>query len=405
MGGSTGAAPARVHVPALDGARGLAVLLVMSGHTWRAPSTGVPERAGASLVTVGWSGVELFFVLSGFLITGILLDAKGTERYFRNFYLRRVLRILPLYYALLAAAFVGAALLPHLIGRLLGSANGEHLWYLFHLSNFAMAGRGQFAPAPLGVTWSLAVEEQFYLVWPFVVLALPGRWLLRLCLALVVASTLWRLVLLGAHVDAVTVYLVTPSQVGGLAIGGALAVALRGPGGLQPLLPWARWMLVLGPALVAAIGLAAAPGGFSFDPARPLAVGPGMLVVQLTAAALVVAALSGTLLPSCMRLLEGRVMRALGRWSFAMYLFHTPLVLVLFALSQRHGWPSLLGSMLPAQLAFTAVCVGATTALAALSWRFFEQPVMRLKRLFPMGEPSRRLPAPAEPLEDVGAAA
>ena len=391
-------------MPALDGVRGVAVLLVMAGHTWRAQSTRLPDRAAGSLVTVGWSGVELFFVLSGFLITGILLDSRGGARYFRNFYLRRVLRILPLYYALLAATFVGAALLPHLIGRLLGTANGQHLWYLLHLSNFAMAGHGQFAPAPLGVTWSLAVEEQFYLVWPFVVLLLPTRWLLRLCLALLVASFLWRLALLAAHMDAVTVYLLTPSQLGGIAIGGAVAIAVRSPAGLQPLLPWARLALVVGPALVLALGLAAMPGGFSFDPSKPLAVGPGMLVVQLLSAALVVAALSGTLVPRTVRLLEGRVLRAFGRWSFAMYLFHTPLILVLFALSQRVGWPSVLGSMLPAQLVFTGVCVAATTALAALSWRFFEQPIMGLKRFFPVGE-QQRPPAVTASLEEAGAAA
>src|SRR5436853_4600872 len=79
----------RSHLPAVDGVRGVAILLVMLTHTWQMPKVSWPDRFGSFLVSIGWSGVELFFVLSGFLITGILLDSKGGRHYFRNFYLRR----------------------------------------------------------------------------------------------------------------------------------------------------------------------------------------------------------------------------------------------------------------------------------------------------------------------------
>jgi peptidoglycan/LPS O-acetylase OafA/YrhL len=104
-----------------------------------------------------------------------------------------------------------------------------------------MAAHGTVAEAPLGVSWSLSVEEQFYLAWPFVVWVLPRRWLLRLCLALVLLSFACRVVLTATHVSAIVVYLLTPSQLGAIAIGGAVAIALRSGGGIERLALCARW--------------------------------------------------------------------------------------------------------------------------------------------------------------------
>src|SRR6478609_10902665 len=141
-----GRANARVekHVPALDGLRGVAILVVMLFHMAMVPPVGTMASVWASLAHFGGLGVDIFFVLSGFLITGILLDARGKLHYFRNFYARRMLRIFPLYYAVV---FFSLVILPRAMPWTLakfGTVNRDGVLYWFHLSNFAIARRGAF---------------------------------------------------------------------------------------------------------------------------------------------------------------------------------------------------------------------------------------------------------------------
>ncbi len=147
-------APGRVDrgfIPELDGLRGIAILLVMVHRFWPRSGTGVmADAAGA-----GWIGVDLFFVISGFLITGILLDTKDEPGYFKNFYARRVLRIFPLYYL-----FVGAVLVAF-SGPEFNAHAGSPIWYLVHLGNVPESLLGNDVPYWLAPVWSLAIEEQF----------------------------------------------------------------------------------------------------------------------------------------------------------------------------------------------------------------------------------------------------
>lgn len=172
------------HIPALDGIRGIAILLVMLFHL---------KIPGLSL---GWSGVPLFFVLSGFLITGILVEAK-TEKfseYLRAFYIKRTLRIFPLFYAYLALNFV----------TLLFSwrPTDGYIWYVLYLQNYHIGyeiNRGGNLPGIVGHTWSLAVEEQFYLIWPFVVYWLNRKKLVWLCFLLIIISPISRWAILHSY--------------------------------------------------------------------------------------------------------------------------------------------------------------------------------------------------------------
>src|SRR5919112_3639916 len=150
------------HVPVLDGVRGLAILLVLFRHTsrWMHAEPGAGSAVYAMLSS-GWVGVDLFFVLSGFLITGILVDSRGGEHYFRNFYVRRALRIFPLYYGFLAVVFLVLPQFYGYEGGKFGTLQDNQPWYWGYLVNVLVAARGT-DQTPLNTThlWSLAVEEQ-----------------------------------------------------------------------------------------------------------------------------------------------------------------------------------------------------------------------------------------------------
>ncbi len=179
-------------IPALDGLRGIAIILVMLHHfTNYRPTSGIDGLIG-SVVFFWWTGVDLFFVLSGFLITGILLDTRGSERYFTTFYARRILRIFPLYYLVLFLAFVVLPKFPAVHPVLAGQADLPPQWpYWLYLTNFSIADRG-WGHGWVDVGWSLAIEEQFYLVWPLVIWLCPPRLVALLCAVIIVAEPVAR---------------------------------------------------------------------------------------------------------------------------------------------------------------------------------------------------------------------
>ena len=218
---------ARPHLPVLDGIRGCAILLVMATHL--AGGVVPANRFDAIVLGAlrgGWIGVDLFFVLSGFLITGILLDSQGGPRYYVAFFARRALRILPLYWLFLAilacnAWFVGG---PREWAALMLSMP----WHLAYLTNVLVAIGGWGAAAfQTGHLWSLAVEEQFYLTWPFLVSGIAARrlrgWMGRLLLYLPMVRGL---ALVGG-LFAAAVHVLTPLRADSLGAGALLALLYR----------------------------------------------------------------------------------------------------------------------------------------------------------------------------------
>src|SRR6266550_2788258 len=179
-------------IASLDGLRGCAILLVLLFHfTARAPyPTDHASIRLQSVFDLGWSGVDLFFVLSGFLITGLLIDAKGSAGYFKVFYARRALRILPLYYGTLVVMFVLPYLLTSVMNPTYITPFRDQIWYWGYLQNYHYLTNAWSDIA--GPFWTLAIEEQFYLVWPLVVLLLSRKHLLRLCFAVIVGALLYR---------------------------------------------------------------------------------------------------------------------------------------------------------------------------------------------------------------------
>jgi peptidoglycan/LPS O-acetylase OafA/YrhL len=389
------------HVPALDGIRGLGIVLVMLFHMNQLLLRTRIDRAFVLLAEFGWIGVDLFFVLSGFLITGILLDAKGSAHYFRNFYVRRVLRIFPLYYAVLV---ISLFVLPHLLppdkALRFGSIAGDELYYWLYLSNFSTAWAGQPRHGVLDVTWSLSIEEQFYLVWPVVVLLCTRPALKRIAVALMGLSLVVRIGLqLTTDLNAFSIYVLTPCHLDAIAMGALIAVLAREPLGLAPLARPAR----LGAFLV---GFAALALALIEAVLRPNVFGTGFSPIFNTFGFTLIAVAFGGLLISVLtaaprsllsRVFTSGLLRTFGKYSYGLYLIHLPLRAVirdrLFGPSNRAPrffFPVLFGSELPGQLLFYALAGAASLAAAWLSFHLFEKQFLKLKRFFPTGAPSPR---------------
>src|SRR5262245_43395916 len=209
-----------VRLPTLDGLRAVAILLVVPHNlNLMVASSGLAYPFVAAL-NRGWIGVQLFFVLSGFLITGILLDARDSPSYYRSFFVRRVLRIFPLYYATLLVLLV---LLPAL-GLAPSSFRRDPLVELSYWAYFTN-WYGPFHPGEdsLSHFWSLASEEQFYLLWPFVVHRRSAEWVMRLCLAIAAASLALRIAMVVTGFPVQAIYQFLATRMDALALGGAAA--------------------------------------------------------------------------------------------------------------------------------------------------------------------------------------
>ena len=305
-------------IPALDGIRGSAILMVMLFHYSVKLDRGHPvERVVGALSGYGWSGVDLFFVLSGFLITGILIDSRGAENYFSSFYVRRILRIFPAYYLCLGLFLLILPAIDPGWTRLLPAVHDRWL-YVWYAQNWAGIFRfpGQAILTPY---WSLAVEEQFYLVWPLVVAAFAGRKLLRVIVGAATFAVLLRFVCLAIGVSPEAIYANTLTRLDTLLIGAGCAVAVRDPAWLIRLRKLARWSWLAPLAPFVALQFVSAP----HKTIHPGVQGIGFTAIGLSYAGLLLTAvLDGNRILH--RFFTSRPMRLLGKYSYAAYLWHFP---------------------------------------------------------------------------------
>jgi len=241
------------HIPALDGLRGIAILLVLMVHFYQGalfyslrPTLG---KVLSRVVSPGRFGVELFFVLSGFLITGILLDTRHRQGFFLKFYMRRFLRIFPLYYGALMVVFL---VLPHFVKF---DAGGHEIarnqfWLWTYLANWPSLGLSwdESNIFLLGHFWSLCVEEHFYILWPSLVFLLSPRSLFKVCVLIVGIGILSRAAASLEGEGGISIFRWTSLQkIDGLAVGAILAVVLR-DSRLSDYLPKAqklRWCVLI----------------------------------------------------------------------------------------------------------------------------------------------------------------
>ncbi len=187
------------HLPALDAVRGMSMLMVAVYHMTFIRPTNTLETGIVFIAQSLWVSVDIFFALSSFLITGILLDSVNKARYFRNFWARRSLRVFPLYFAIVIFSLLILPYLNHPKMSNFGRIKGDEWYYWIYLQNIPIAWGG-FRHAILDVTWTLAIEEQFYLIWPFVIFLIPRARLPIVFVALFAISLAARLAMLGAGI-------------------------------------------------------------------------------------------------------------------------------------------------------------------------------------------------------------
>jgi peptidoglycan/LPS O-acetylase OafA/YrhL len=367
----------RPHIPALDGLRGLAILLVICYHFFLAyPGWHTATNLFGQAAQTGWMGVDLFFVLSGFLITRILIETKQQAGYFRNFLARRFLRIWPLYYLSLAALLIVLPLVVSPVPNGLQRMQERQIWFWLYGANWLFAREGGFEQTSGGYFWSLAVEEQFYLFWPLLVRVLSERALLRLSIALLVASLGLRIVLASLGTSTGALYAMTFTHLDGLSVGAIIALTARSPRAVATLKRWIP-VAVVGSLLVLG-GIRIADGNFFFW--SPHVAIFGYTFIAVLSGALLVHTLYGSAAGYNRRFFTSRFMRASGKYSYALYLIHVPIANLVF--------PKV-GNVLPAAshaaIVFLAGCVvsfGLCWLVASLSWIVLEKPLLSLKKYF-----------------------
>jgi len=396
----------------IDGLRAIAILLVLGFHLWGL----LPGLSGgqatarldvhlARLFGVGWAGVDLFFVVSGFLIIGNLYDARGSETYFRSFYARRFLRVFPLYYAFLAILLFVVPLSSTLAGSLqIGALRNIQVYYWTYTLNIAGSLRATADAVPLAHThiWSLCTEEQFYLLFPALVLyGGERRRLMRLFLwlMLVAFGARWLFTLSGnsGPFTKAAPYSLLPCRMDSLAFGGYVALAVRGDGAeiarirrLAPVLAGGAFLALLAIYLLQR-GLQPLDGIQRLIDCSLLALGfGGLLVIVLDAKP------GGTL----RRIFESRPLMTVAQCSYGLYVVH---LAVAFALIRyvHHTWWTMpvAGSFVFANIVFVVLAGGTSLLVALASWHLLEKRFLALKRYVPYGA----APALDPPLRAVSA--
>lgn len=365
------------HLPGLDGVRGVAILAVMALHfVGDATPRSLMERVAVKLASYGLLGVDLFFVLSGFLITGLLIEAKGKPHFFRNFYARRTLRIFPLYYFVLGVLFLALPAFIELPASL-EQARREQVWLWTYTSNFYLAAQADWTLGYVSHFWSLAIEEHFYLAWPLVVFSLRRQALERACLGVIAGGLVLRMALAASGVSEMSISVLTPCRVDTLCVGALLAAIARREDGPAPLFRWApRAALGTGLAvLVLSAWCALTQQGL-----------PLLHQVRNTLYALFFGALTVVaVLPArgpLQRLFLSPVLRFFGKYSYGLYVYHGILNWRMHELGLQPRLEASLGSHGAAFVGNAVVGTTCSVVLAFASYQLFEKRFLALKRHF-----------------------
>ncbi len=308
-------------VPELDGIRGVAIALVLVWHYLTVPLFQSPSPVlhfiGCATIQT-WSGVDLFFVLSGFLIGGILIDAKGSEHYFRTFYIRRAFRILPIYTVACLAYFPVARLTAYAFHAGMKAAMPWYIYATFTQNFWLANGRWYVWLSP---TWSLAIEEQFYLTLPLLIWMLPARNLRKTLIVGVAAIFVFRYAMFLHYPEwsPAAFYVLAPFRADGLLMGVIAAIAVRDPVQLAAVRARRQWLIFAGAVLAAFLAFATWEGWGAMSPWMST-VGYSVLGAFYVVLLLLTVTSSGAL----KRIFSWSSLRWLGTIAYGLYLVHVP---------------------------------------------------------------------------------
>ena len=364
----------------LDGVRGISIIVVVAFHLLKRADYFTSNETLhfiTRLSSIGWVGVDIFFVLSGFLITSILLRTKHEKNYFKNFYVRRSLRIFPLYFVFIAVILL---LLPKLDPDFTPEIPHALPFLLLYQQNWLMLISKIPLTTYLAVTWSLAIEEQFYLIWPAVVYFTKKETLIKLSIGVILFSILARLlgILFWDDMSQVSTffYYNTFTRFEQLVFGGLLAVAFTEPLWIQRLknisIPsfWVAFTVFL------ALCFTAYPHMVPLDENIWLVFG-GYTLAAVFSAALVTILMTHPETSMFRRLFQNKLLIFFGKYSYSIYLLHVPVILILLDMlwrTQLRGWTMYLAYMV---LTYIMTVVG-----ALITWNLLEKHMLNLKKYF-----------------------
>jgi peptidoglycan/LPS O-acetylase OafA/YrhL len=368
------------HYPELDGIRGIAILLVLMFHCRIIfmPQS-MAEKTYFAFAESLWVGVDLFFVLSGFLITGILLDTYQRKDYFRSFYIRRILRIFPLYYSVIFLVTIASHVTK--FEALQQPSVIAQTSYWLYLQNWLTLFN--FHPTSiLGHFWSLAIEEQFYLLWPALVLFAARRNAIgKLCISAIVIAFIIRAILvhqIGQNIgETQPAYFVTFSRIDALALGSFAAYLFHERHSLESFRPAASWLALISMVVITIIVITQK----GFNGHNSIVLYFGLLPLAVFFSSLLMLALTSNKQNKLRIFLRGSWLRFIGKISYGIYIFHWPVIVLL-----KQSWLSITPvNFWINQIGFILLVGACSLMIAWLSYQYFESPFLRLKdRLAPI---------------------
>jgi peptidoglycan/LPS O-acetylase OafA/YrhL len=386
------------HILALDGIRGIAIIWVMLSHYFMyATKVIVGDTVSISekllghaynmlwvIADAGWSGVNLFFVLSGFLITGILLDTKEHPHYFTNFYVRRIVRIFPLYYCYI---FFLCAFPNYVFPTELGNIENiyDKIWWIItYMTNFLVGNLGFKGFVSIGHFWSLAIEEQFYLVWPFLIFYLNSKKLIYLCCVLIILSLVFRVFLLTNGVYSTVIYAYTFTRSDALLTGALVALLIRTNLSSASIYTTAKIIAIISSLLLAGLVYKYRRLGAYDFPVQTV----GYSLLNIFFASFLIIAISFKTSIYLHKLICSSVLRFFGKYSYGLYVWHPAVISCLIYLGMKNVTVfNLQNHPLLLEVIFMFLATVGSILVSLLSWHLYEKHFLKLKKFVAYKKP------------------